>query len=49
MILGAALIDTVDNVLVLIGAPETIFKGLLGAIIIVAVVLNNIVNRRVPS
>ena len=49
MILGAALIDTVDNVLVLIGAPETLFRGLLGAIIIVAVVLNNIVSRRMPS
>ncbi len=46
MILGAALIETVDNVLVLINAPETIFKGLLGAIIIAAVVLNNVLNRR---
>ncbi len=46
MVLGAALIETVDNVLVLIGAPETIFKGLLGAIVIVAVILNNIVRRR---
>jgi simple sugar transport system permease protein len=47
MVLGAALIETVDNVLVLIGAPETIFKGLLGALIIVAVILNNVLRRPV--
>lgn len=46
MVLGAALIETVDNVLVLLGAPETIFKGLLGALVIVAVILNNIVRRQ---
>ncbi len=46
MILGAALIETVDNVLVLIAAPETLFKGLLGALIIGAVILNTIVRRR---
>ena len=45
MVLGAALIETVDNVLVLIGAPETIFKGLLGALVIVAVILNTLVRR----
>ncbi len=49
MILGAALIETVDNILVLIAAPETIFKGLLGAIIIVAVILNTIISRRPSS
>ncbi|MEZ5668481.1 MAG: ABC transporter permease [Alphaproteobacteria bacterium] len=46
MILGAALIETVDNVLVLIAAPETLFKGLLGALIIAAVVLNTLVRGR---
>jgi len=49
MILGAALIDCVDNVLVLINAPETVFKGILGAVIILAVVLNNLVSRREVS
>lgn len=49
MILGAALIETVDNILVLISAPEIIFKGLLGAIIIIAVGLNNIIGRRPTS
>ncbi len=46
MIVGAALIETADNVLVLVNAPETVFKGILGAIIIAAVVLNNIISRR---
>ena len=49
IILGAAMIDCVDNVLVLLNAPETIFKGILGAVIILAVVLNNIVSRREVS
>lgn len=49
MVLGAAMIDCVDNVLVLLNAPETIFKGILGAVIILAVVLNNIVSRREVS
>ncbi len=49
MIVGAALIETVDNVLVLVAAPETVFKGLLGAIIIGAVVLNNVLGRRAVS
>ena len=46
MVLGAALIDTVDNLLVLISAPETVFKGFLGATIIVAAVLNALIQRR---
>lgn len=46
MVLGAVLIETVDNVLVLIAAPETIFKGFLGAITIVAVVINTVIGRR---
>jgi simple sugar transport system permease protein len=46
MVLGAALIDTVDNVLVLLAAPETLFKGFLGAIIIVSVILNTLIGRR---
>ncbi|MCB1499860.1 MAG: ABC transporter permease [Bauldia sp.] len=46
MVLGAALLDIVDNLLVLISAPETVFKGFLGAIIIVAVVLNTLVGKR---
>ena len=46
MIVGAALIETADNILVLVNAPETVFKGILGAIIIAAVVLNNIISRR---
>lgn len=46
MVLGAALIDTVDNILVLLSAPETIFKGFLGATIIVAAVLNTLIGRR---
>jgi len=45
MVLGAALLDTVDNLLVLINAPETIFKGFLGGIVIVAVVLNTVISR----
>ena len=46
MILGAALIETVDNVLILVAAPEIIFKGLLGAIIILSVILNTVIGRR---
>lgn len=46
MVLGAALLDTVDNLLVLVSAPETIFKGFLGAIVIVAVILNTVIRRR---
>lgn len=49
MILGAALIETVDNILVLMNAPEIIFKGLLGAIVIVAVGLNTAIGRRPKS
>lgn len=47
IVLGAALIDTVDNLLVLFNAPETIFKGFLGATIIVAVVINTMIGRGV--
>ena len=46
MVLGAALLDTVDNLLVLINAPETVFKGFLGAIVIFAVILNTFIGRR---
>jgi simple sugar transport system permease protein len=46
MVLGAALIETVDNLLVLLSAPETVFKGFLGAIIIVSVILNNMISGR---
>ena len=49
MVLGAALLDIVDNLLVLLNAPETLFKGFLGAIIIVAVVLNTFIGRRSAS
>ena len=49
MIVGAALIETVDNLLVLVSAPETVFRGLLGAIIIGAVILNNVLGRRPTS
>ena len=49
MVLGAALIETVDNLLILISAPETLFKGFLGAIIIVAVVMNTLIKRREQS
>ena len=46
IVLGAVLIETVDNLLVLVSAPETIFKGFLGATTIVAVVLNAVLGRR---
>jgi ribose/xylose/arabinose/galactoside ABC-type transport system permease subunit len=46
MVLGAALLDIVDNLLVLLNAPAVLFKGLLGAIIIVAVILNTLVGRK---
>ncbi|MFO1070786.1 MAG: ABC transporter permease [Geminicoccaceae bacterium] len=46
MVLGAALIETVDNLLVLVSAPETVFKGFLGAVIIVAAVLNAVIRKR---
>lgn len=46
MVLGAALIDTVDNLLVLLSAPETVFKGFLGGTIILAAVLNAMLSRR---
>ena len=46
IILGAVLIETVDNILVLISAPETIFKGFLGATTILAVILNTVIGRR---
>jgi simple sugar transport system permease protein len=46
MVLGAVLIETVDNVLVLVDAPETIFKGFLGAVTILAVILNTVIGRR---
>ncbi|MCP4382792.1 MAG: ABC transporter permease [Hyphomicrobiales bacterium] len=49
MILGAALIETADNILVLVSAPEIIFKGLLGALIIVAVAFNGLVARRIGA
>jgi simple sugar transport system permease protein len=49
MVLGAALLDVVDNLLVLLSAPETVFKGFLGAIIIVAVVLNTFIGKRARS
>jgi simple sugar transport system permease protein len=49
MVLGAALIETVDNLLVLISAPETVFKGFLGATIIVAVIINTRLGRRERS
>ncbi len=49
IVLGAALLDSVDNVLVLVNAPETLFKGLLGAIIIVTVVANTLLHRRQES
>jgi simple sugar transport system permease protein len=49
MIVGAALIETLDNILVLVNAPETLFKGLIGALIIAAVVLNNLIGRRSQS
>lgn len=49
MVLGAALLDVVDNLLVLISAPETVFKGFLGAIIIIAVVLNTFIGKRSRS
>jgi len=46
MVLGAALIETVDNLLVLVSAPETVFKGFLGAIVIVSVILNTMISGR---
>jgi len=46
MVLGAALLEIVDNLLVLLNAPATLFQGILGAIIIVAVILNTVVARR---
>lgn len=49
IVLGAALLETVDNVLVLLSAPEVLFKGFLGAIIILAVVLNTALSRRQES
>ena len=49
IVLGAALLDMVDNVLVLVNAPETLFKGLLGAIIILTVVVNTLLGRRQES
>lgn len=49
IVLGAVLIETIDNVLVLVSAPETIFKGFLGATTIVAVVINTTIGRRVRN
>lgn len=49
IVLGAALIDTVDNVQVLMNAPEILFKGFLGAIIILAAILNSVIGRRQES
>lgn len=49
IVLGAALLDAVDNVLVLLNAPETLFKGFLGAIVICAVALNTALSRRQES
>ena len=49
MVLGAALLETVDNLLVLINAPETVFKGFLGATIIVAVIINTRLGRKERS
>lgn len=49
MVLGAALIDTVDNVQVLMNAPEILFKGFLGAIIILAAILNSVIGQRQES
>ncbi len=46
IVLGAVLIEAVDNILVLISAPETIFKGFLGATTILAVILNTVIGRR---
>ena len=46
MVLGAALLEIVDNLLVLLNAPEVLFKGFLGAITILAVILNTYIGKR---
>ena len=47
MVLGAALIVTVDDILALSRAPGEYFKFFIGAVIVVATVLNTFVARRV--
>lgn len=46
IVLGAALLEIVDNLLILLNAPEVLFKGFLGAITILAVILNTYIGRR---
>ena len=47
MLLGAALIVTVDDILALIRAPGEYFRFFIGAVIVVATALNTFVARRV--
>jgi simple sugar transport system permease protein len=47
MVLGAALIVTVDDILALIRAPGEYFKFFIGAVIVFAAVLNTFVARRI--
>jgi len=49
MILGAALIVTVDNILALSRAPGEYFRFFIGAVLVVATVLNTLVARRISK
>ena len=49
MILGAALIVTVDNILALARAPGEYFRFFIGAVLVVATVLNTLVARRITK
>ena len=49
MILGAALIVTVDNILALSRAPGEYFRFFIGAVLVVATVLNTLVARRITK
>lgn len=49
MILGAALIVTVDNILALARAPGEYFRFFIGAVLVVATVLNTLVARRIAK
>lgn len=49
MILGAALIVTIDNILALARAPGEYFRFFIGAVLVVATVLNTLVARRITK
>ena len=49
IVLGAALLATMEDILALMRAPGEYFKAFIGVVLIVAVVINTFVARRVAK